>query len=391
MIQRPFLGLRRTFSSLFFLDLSASRNPAMEGLRAWAVMLVFLVHGIGSYMFAAHQVGFDKYLPDFVPTITELSIVDKVLLMLHRSHSGVDLFFLLSGFLICRTAIRIDSVQGFGRFMGRRWLRIYPAFIVSLIFCVILAVKILRGRPFVLGTFVGDALMLFGCPYLPLSSYNDVTWSLFWEMAFYALFPLQIALARRALSADDPAKLPAATGLLALSCLFMAFQPRVVMFYFGVMLALVSEEQLRAYAARLNTVLVVALYLAIDMIYRLMPISYGWYMPLYGVAASLLFVKICFGQGWLTRLFSATPLRWLGNISYSFYLMHTACIAIAWRIGQHTGWPSNSLLALACFLCLSLALSLVSSALLFLICERWYFIRMHKKPAAPKEQLPLAA
>ena len=47
-------------------------------------------------------------------------------------------------------------------------------------------------------TFIANALMLYGCPYLPIPPYNYVTWSLFWEMAFYVVFPIQIMLTRKA-------------------------------------------------------------------------------------------------------------------------------------------------------------------------------------------------
>jgi exopolysaccharide production protein ExoZ len=382
---------RRTMASLFFLDPSASRNPAMEGLRALAVIMVFLVHGIGTYMSAAHQINFNKYLPEVVPTITELDTVDKVLMIVHRSHSGVDLFFLLSGFLICRTALRIDGVKSYGRFMGRRWLRIYPAFFVSLLVCVVLYCWVFHFLRFNFKTFIANALILYGCPYPSISPYNYVTWSLFWEMSFYVIFPIQIMLTRRAFLGKAQPDVLAATLLLAVSCLFMAFQPRTVMFFYGALLALASQEQLQAMAARLPAIFVVALYVAVDMIFRLLPTSFSWYSPLYGMAATLFFVKVCFGQGWLTRLFSAVPLRWLGNISYSFYLMHAVCIWLAWQIGLRTGWPSNSLVALGCFLCLSLILSLVSSAALFLVCERWYFVKMHKKPVVQPDATPSPA
>ena len=98
----------------------------MEGLRAYAVFVVFLVHFFGAYARAAHGVDLGAV------GIAELqSPILRVYHWLHRSHYGVDLFFFLSGFLIFRIVAREDF--RYARFVGHRLARIYPAFLVSTI------------------------------------------------------------------------------------------------------------------------------------------------------------------------------------------------------------------------------------------------------------------
>src|SRR6266404_7791207 len=91
---------------LFLLGPESSRNPAMEGLRALAVLLVFLVHALGYYLQSSQHLDLTRDLGRFLPTVREGSTTNKVLMVFQRSEMGVDLFFLLSGFLICRVASR---------------------------------------------------------------------------------------------------------------------------------------------------------------------------------------------------------------------------------------------------------------------------------------------
>ena len=378
---RSFVSLRADFKSWFLLaEDQSSRNPAMEGMRAFAVLSVFLVHALGTYLSSHLKINADTYLSRFVAAIEELDSIDKVLLFLQRSHLGVDLFFLLSGYLICRSASRIQRFSAYRQFLWRRFLRIYPPFFLSLILCMILYIHVLHWQRFSFWQFAGNAMLLYGCPNLLLQAYNYVSWSLFWEIAFYIISPVQFVLTRIAFG-KSLWQLPAALGLFTVSCLFLSYQPRVAMFYYGVLLALASQEQLELLAARLQSALVVGIYVAVESCFRLLPTSFGWFTPLYGLAASLLFVKVCFGKGWLARRFAWLPLRFVGNISYSFYLLHTPCIAIAWYVSTVTNWPIGRFGGISAFLGLAMLFSLIVSMGSFLLTERWYFTNSRKHRA----------
>ena len=124
----------RFFRPINFKD----RFPALDGLRAMAVTLVFLEHFGGG----AHGG-------------RVLSAINQVRL---RGWVGVDLFFVLSGFLITGILFdtRVDS-HFFKRFFARRCLRIFPVFYlvvaVLLVLTPILHYQWRAGAPAVPGVY----------------------------------------------------------------------------------------------------------------------------------------------------------------------------------------------------------------------------------------------
>ena len=87
---------------------------AMEGLRGVAVLLVFFVH-------------FGALIEPWLKEDSWVWHVKDFLFFL--GHTGVDLFFLLSGYLIYGTIIRKDAFS-FIPYFKRRITRIYPTFLV---------------------------------------------------------------------------------------------------------------------------------------------------------------------------------------------------------------------------------------------------------------------
>ncbi len=112
---------------------------------------------------------------------------------------GLDLFFVLSGFLISSIILSDGGRPGFLRsFYVRRGLRIWPAYYL-LIFGVALAVAInpevgtLRGLPNYL-TFTQN-LSYYGSDHAPaLARPAELTWSLAVEEQFYLAWPLLLSL-----------------------------------------------------------------------------------------------------------------------------------------------------------------------------------------------------
>jgi len=163
--------------------------PALDGLRGIAILLVMLHH----FTYSQPPTAFD-------PPISSV---------LFFFWTGVDLFFVLSGFLI--TGILLDtrdSKSYFTNFYARRILRIFPLYYLVLF----VALVVLPKFPAVNAVLAGQELAA-GQVHLPpmwrywlfLSNYSislygwvhgwiDVSWSLAIEEQFYLIWPLVIWL-----------------------------------------------------------------------------------------------------------------------------------------------------------------------------------------------------
>ncbi|WP_322965164.1 acyltransferase family protein [Sphingomonas fuzhouensis] len=118
--------------------------------------------------------------------------------------AGVDLFFVLSGFIMVHASTRL-----FGRpnaraeFLRRRLMRIVPLYwLVTTVFLALLAAATMKGGD----RFPDAAAVLASYAFFPADTYGDgrlfpvfdLGWTLNYEMFFYALFALVVALPRRA-------------------------------------------------------------------------------------------------------------------------------------------------------------------------------------------------
>src|SRR5712691_8951390 len=93
---------------------SRGRIPVLDGLRGIAILLVLLWHGFFSIPFKSK-------------VLLRLAAIGKL------SWSGVDLFFVLSGFLIGGILLDAkDSPRYFQTFYARRAYRILPLYTVAL-------------------------------------------------------------------------------------------------------------------------------------------------------------------------------------------------------------------------------------------------------------------
>lgn len=146
--------------------------PALDGLRALAVLLVICGHWVYEWVTVAHQAA---------PAIARWPVF-------HWGWTGVDLFFVLSGFLIGKQLwgelYRTGSID-FSRFFLRRGLRIWPLYYSWIILLALVGSKFAPSWP--------DWVMLSN--YVD-SSYNR-GWSLSTEEQFYILMPSLLLLFRR--------------------------------------------------------------------------------------------------------------------------------------------------------------------------------------------------
>jgi peptidoglycan/LPS O-acetylase OafA/YrhL len=154
--------------------------PEIDGLRALAILLVVLWHYVG----ASSEIG-------------PASLLWKLTIF---GRSGVDLFFVLSGFLITTILLRNRSAPNyFIVFYARRAFRILPIYYVMVVLC---ALAVLAG--FAPSLFDGPVplwMYALGLQNIGMTIHNTYgaswlagTWSLAIEEQFYLLFPAIVLL-----------------------------------------------------------------------------------------------------------------------------------------------------------------------------------------------------
>jgi peptidoglycan/LPS O-acetylase OafA/YrhL len=353
------------------------RLAALEGLRGYAAFLVFLVHSSG--LVAAQLYGVD---PDNA-SIFELAPGAAVLLFFFRSHYGVDLFFVLSGLLMADIAAR--RWPGTGAFLGRRALRIYPAYIVSVALAVAAGVW-LFDRKVTHSDVAANAVFLQGFLVLGVPALNPVTWSLSYEAAFYVLVPL-IALgwSRR----EGSPRIAHAAWLLAIAFLAIVTLAAVLpgaktiffayfaLFVPGLAIGFLDEPARTRVAQRVPVALVVAAWIAFTLALKLEIIANtrAAYFIASAAACGLLVLKCCDHASFPARVFSTRPALALGRISYSFFLVHVIVLHVLGRlVHPGTGAASRAQFAFTIYIG-GFVLSAAAAWLLFQAAERFYFTR----------------
>ena len=352
---------------------------SMEGLRGFAVFLVFLVHYVTLV---------DPWLPD-------PSRIRTVARALHAmGNSGVDLFFVLSGYLIYGTLLA--RPQPFGKFMARRIERIYPAFVAVLALYVALSFAFPSESKFPATPgssalyFVANYLLLPGL--LPIDPIITVAWSLSYEMFFYLTIPLVIVgLDLRGRSVLWRSVLFALTAVFVFAYgAAYGGHVRMAMFLAGMLL----YETIAARRRAPGTALALS-GLVIGLAGTLLPIGGSAGFALKVALLFVAFFGLCFacfadGSTVLARAFSWLPLRWLGNMSYSYYLLHGLALKAAFLVlGLWLPATAAGSTVFWTLLGPMFAVSLVPAAALFLLVERPFSLRApSRRPAPPLPEAP---
>lgn len=338
----------------------------INGLRAWAVMAVVLYH------FA-------------VPGIS-------------GGYAGVDVFFVISGYLMCGIIYAGIEQQQFsvGRFYLARARRIFPALIVLCVVSMLFGWFLLMPEEYQqLGRHVRESLTFTSnLRYLKDSGYFDVasqekwllhTWSLSVEWQFYLLLPLIMLVAAKLFGLRRGIITVLLIGFftsLVWSVWITAQQPAVGFYTLqsrawemlaGALVFLLGKRVLSVTSARIIEMLGFALIVAAFLLFDKQTLWPGWRALLPVIGAML--VLVANNQGsWLTGTYAA---QWLGTRSYSIYLWHwPLVVALAYTgLLTETGWIAAAIL-------LSLLLGHLSYALIEVPARQRLAFRSAKLSAA---------
>ena len=342
------------------LELShGNHNPllSMEGLRGVAVFLVFLVHY--SSLVKPWITGGAIHVSDFIHNLGNV---------------GVDLFFVLSGYLIYGTVISKPTFSPFN-YAKRRIQRIYPTFLFVLTLYLTLSFafpsesKLPQGLTNCAIYIVQNALLLPGI--FNITPIITVAWSLSYEVFYYFIIPVLIPLFRlKAWSPSYRIVFWCVISILAFIIWELKGGPiRLVMFVSGIILFEVHRNKHVSIPRYGTRMLVIAL-----AIFGLRTvIEYSFALSLIAVYVLFLFMCLCAfnSESFLHKWLIFTPLRWLGNMSYSYYLFHGITLKFCFLILAFASPPSMEHSYLYFWLWIPLfIITLCTSFLLFVLIER---------------------
>ncbi|MEO8484747.1 MAG: acyltransferase [Betaproteobacteria bacterium] len=336
-----------------------SHIDALTGVRAYAALSVLVFH---AWLNAGHpsiDIAFAGFALDLSPYAKYGWI-------------GVDIFFVLSGFLLTRVAFaRIEAGrtrvgdaakttsvgEPYWSFLRRRILRVFPAYFACISVLVALALAgVYRSVPGNLDLFL-HLWMSHNFVEKYITSMNGVFWTLPFEWHFYLLFPLLFALLRRA----GPVALFAAAA-----CVVLATKAQVMLSDdgFGQLLVLIRLDAFCAGmaasaislrhpmtrpVARASAITACAMLAAVPYVFERQPgvVHYydvaGFMRPFWiHLCICLVLCAITGARTKFVSLFDHPVVVGLGTISYSIYLWHLPVVELLAKAGTGQADPPSA-------------------------------------------------
>lgn len=332
-----------TWDAAAFNARETAHRPDIQGLRAVAVLSVILYHAD------------ERLLPGgFV---------------------GVDIFFVISGFLI--TGILLRELEhghmSIAGFYQRRVRRLFPALFVVLAASLIAGAVLLDPEDYgeLSRTAISTVFFVSNFDFYSLSGYFDGdaaskpllhTWSLAVEEQFYILYPLFLALVWTRLRKRVTLIFGVGALIAIAVSVWGAFQFPTAAFYLtpfrafelslGALVALrapsIQASQFWRDAASCIGALLIACSLALYHDHTPFP-GIAALAPCMG-AALIIYAGVC-GRSLAGRGLSLPTLTFFGAISYSLYLWHWPLLAFARHYfhGAPTAWQAALLIVAATF------------------------------------------
>lgn len=264
----------------------------LQSLRAIAALLVISVHGSNNIVY--REFGYENEVYSWFKIWGDI---------------GVDIFFVLSGFVMTMTAIRHNSLKKF--FIGRVF-RIYPLYILSLL--VYLVIFIVGKNQLDLLDLVKSIFLIFQEKETHYYTLLGPAWTLGFEFLFYLCCAVYILFSDKTIFGYFSRLI----FPFILLFIFSYLHTLMIEFLFGVLIYYVYSKS-RKYLLLLVFVFGSAsLYSLLSFDYSTHFASNQYRFYYFGLIASLLLCMfLVFG---LTNRF----FEYLGEVSYSLYLTHMA-------------------------------------------------------------------
>lgn len=305
-------------------------RPDIDGLRTVAVLPVILFHG-GVLSIAGVPIAPGGYV-------------------------GVDIFFVISGFLISKIIYRDINNQKYSiiDFYARRIKRIFPALFVIYIICLVMSVafSVLDEAQQIRNAVVSSIFFISNVYFANHAGYFDNalqnnpllhTWSLSIEEQFYVIFPLILLMLRR-LSHRQRVSILVVLTVVSIGYSYYITKASPDLSYYSIFT--------RAWELAIGSLLAITRFRRPpDLVREILSISgfsailtsilfYNSKTEFPGIAALLptlgaaaIIYSGTEGKTRISQLLSWQPIRFIGLISYSLYLWHWPLLVFGRQLG----------------------------------------------------------
>ena len=346
---------------------------AIDGLRGMAVLLVLWFHS--SYF--SYEMG-----PVDFEGVTRIYYFFSML-----GQTGVDLFFVLSGFLI--TGILLDTRQNKNRlknFYIRRSLRIFPLYYMAMIVFLFYLI-VFKGET--LFDFRTVSHLLYIQNWSSSNSFDSFmlinhTWSLAVEEQFYLFWPVILFYFLRksvkhlivlcvcvilfsfglrfVMNELSYYKLAYSVTLCRLDGLVLGSLLSVMCLYYRDFLY--QNRRYFLYASGFSFAVLCCFFFtnATSFTAHFILIKYGLFLCSISYAALLAYVFLSGRQGRLVKFFSCSFLRNIGCLGYGIYIFHAPIMILLAQlfVEYKFSYWGNHIILFSAGLCISYALAIIS-------------------------------
>ncbi|WP_126650560.1 acyltransferase family protein [Chryseobacterium aureum] len=271
---------------------------------------------------------------------------------------GVDIFFVISGYLMTRIILTSFSKDNFKLldFYGKRIARIFPALLVMIFFFMVVIYFFVPTQfiPYLESSF-SSSLFFSNIFYYLNSGYFDAssqlnfllhTWSLSVEWQFYMFYPLLLLLLKKTYSANFRLFRTIFFSLIVMSFImmmvhnindnafsFFIFYTRAWEMMFGGLAFLYERDTHKLKQKYKNFIVIICILILAVCIYTIESHSTSWpsFLTIIPVASTSLILLLNTDF----KFFKNKIVTFLGNISYSLYLWHWPIYVLSLYYGLH--------------------------------------------------------
>jgi peptidoglycan/LPS O-acetylase OafA/YrhL len=246
-----------------------------------------------------------------------------------------DVFFILSAYLLARSSITTEwTKKSYFAFVKKRLIRLYPLYLVSLLFFVLVATVMVMGivtpdnpARYDLTLLPYHLLLVQSWGFIDSLTFNYVAWAISALWLMYLVFPVFIAAVKRYPGASiiavpvllfiDDYLITSATGLsiTQIQQHNFGFLRAIPSFLFGVWMVHAGE-------IRMKPAIAISLFWATTITLFLYPGFINGSLRLGFVYAALFFFIIADNHG-VRTLFSWNGFKKLAPYAYGIFLLHT--------------------------------------------------------------------